>query len=302
MEKQELATLPNEAVINKLASTFPAEEQGKIMREVFLVSQTKTTGLKEDKRKLSIYEAFTYTLACQWLGLNPTLNHLIMLDDQVYITLQGHLQNAHSSWLLMWIQTRIISEVEKWTNKNWIKMKAIRYECIIKKKAGNDIAEYKAEWYADIDTIKNKYANNVFIEQMAEARAMRRCLARAFPVWMANIEDIQDDFMWNEKTDVKQDTNIILIEEIRDTKTSEELEWLKDRIQKSWSKEVIAEYSKKSMEFKTEEKTEEPIEDPTEVKEEEEEEVKPEVKPIKKSKLNLEWLENSEILKQSWLQ
>jgi len=43
MAEKELTVLPNEQVIQKLASTFPPEEQGKILREVFLVSQTKTT-------------------------------------------------------------------------------------------------------------------------------------------------------------------------------------------------------------------------------------------------------------------
>jgi len=68
---------------------------------------------------------------------------------------------------------------------------------------------------------------------MAEARAMRRCLARAFPVGMANIEDIQDDLAGNEKIEIVEDVNFILTEDIKNCTSLEELEALKDRISKS---------------------------------------------------------------------
>ena len=276
MAEKELTVLPNEQVIQKLASTFPPEEQGKILREVFLVSQTKTTWIWDNKKKLWVYEAFTYVIACNSLGLNPTLNHIIVLEDQIYITLQGHLQNAHSSWLLMWIETWIVTQEDWNANAKWQKTKAFRYFCKIKKRAGDQIAEYRAEWYADLDTIKNKYASATFIEQMAEARAMRRCLARAFPVGMANIEDIQDDLAGNEKIEIVEDVNFILTEDIKNCTSLEELEALKDRISKSWSKNVIAEFSKKTVELKPKE------------------EIKPTI-------LETKWLENNQIAKQSKL-
>jgi len=80
--------LEGENVIAKLASSFPESEQKEIIRDVFLAVQMKSTGTGEKKRKLNTYEAFTYVMACRSLGLNPSLNHLLFLEDQVYISLQ----------------------------------------------------------------------------------------------------------------------------------------------------------------------------------------------------------------------
>ena len=282
MDKKELAVLPNEDIIKKLSDTFLESERWMIMRNVFLVNQTKTTWLWENKRKLTVYEAFTYTMACQELWLTPALNHIIMLEDQLYITLQGHLQNAHKSGQLIGIKTECLGTKDWPTNKNWVKTGAFRYSCTITKiNNGNKWEwEYRAEWYADLDSIKNKYANSIFIEQMAEARAMRRCLARAFPVWMANIEDVQDDFVW-EKFVPEDDKKFVLIKNIQECTTTEELENMKPDISKYGGKNAIAEYSKKILELKSNNE---------EIKED-----------LKVSKLDKKELKNNQFAQQVWI-
>lgn len=80
--------LEGENIIAKLASTFPEEQQKAMIRDVYLVTQMKSTGAGDNKRKLNINEAFTYVMTCTSLNLNPSLNHLLFLEDQLYITLQ----------------------------------------------------------------------------------------------------------------------------------------------------------------------------------------------------------------------
>ena len=104
-DKVQALELPGENVIAKLASSFPEAEQKEVIRDAFLATQMKSTGTGENKRKLTTYEAFTYVMACRSLGLNPSLNHLLFLEDQVYISLQGHLHNAHSTNQLRGMQT-----------------------------------------------------------------------------------------------------------------------------------------------------------------------------------------------------
>lgn len=112
--------LEGENIIAKLASSFPEAEQKEVIRDTFLAVQMKSTGTGENKRKLNTYEAFTYVMACRTLGLNPSLNHLLFLEDQVYISLQGHLHNAHSTNQLRGMQTRLLkSEDITYTKKGW---------------------------------------------------------------------------------------------------------------------------------------------------------------------------------------
>lgn len=124
------------------------------------------------------------------------MNHVIMLEDQFYITLQGHLQNAHSTGQLVGLETTLLkSETVKAAVTKWVpqatgkdkpqtvetEVMQYRYKCTIRKRMGSDIAEFSAEGVADETNVSGK-ASQLKLEQMAEARAMRRCLSRAFPV------------------------------------------------------------------------------------------------------------------------
>lgn len=170
-------------VIAKLASTFNEQERKEIIRDSFVVMNLKTTtGRDYQPRKLTPYEAFSYVVACRQLGLNCLLDHIVPLEGKIYITKQGHLQNAHASGLLMGMKKECIKSD---SNSN-----EYRYRCTIKKKVGTDIVEFSAEGFASPTTVKggaNK--TSLFLEQMAEARATRRCLSDAFPVGLASLED-----------------------------------------------------------------------------------------------------------------
>lgn len=73
-------------------------------------------------RQLTAFETIAHIETAKALSLNPILNHLILLEGQVYITLDGHLQNAHQSGRLKSIKTEKIGsgkatvEVKKWVN------------------------------------------------------------------------------------------------------------------------------------------------------------------------------------------
>lgn len=195
--------LEGENVVMKLASSFPDQKQKEMARNMFLVMNTKTIAgkNKDEARKFNAYEALSYVMACEELGLNPVLNHVIMLEDQFYITLQGHLQNAHKTGQLVGLTVDIVSDdvvpVDKWdwgTKKNiQIQTKQYKYKCTIEKKMGDHVATFSAYGVADITNVAGgEKKSSLQIEQMAEARAMRRCLARAFPVGLSNFEDVID--------------------------------------------------------------------------------------------------------------
>ena len=194
-------TAANENVVEKLASSFPEAQQKQMARDIFLAMQMKSVGVGDKKRKYTAYEALSYVMACGELGLNPVLNHVIMLEDQFYITLQGHLQNAHKSGQLVGLTTELVSveEIEV-MRRDWdlkkdvpVKVKQFRYKCIIRKRMGEDIAEFSAIGVSDKTNVTGgDKKTEIAIEQMAEARAMRRTLSRAFPVGLGNYEDALD--------------------------------------------------------------------------------------------------------------
>ena len=85
--------------IEQLADTFMDDgERKSYLRDLLVVTNIKKiTTADYQKRAMTPYEAFAYIAACRSMGLNPMLNHIIFLEDQLYITLAGHLQNAHAS-------------------------------------------------------------------------------------------------------------------------------------------------------------------------------------------------------------
>lgn len=242
----------NQSVLEKLASTFEEwKERNEVLRDLFVLTQTKSIWVGDQKKKINPFEALVYTMACKSLGLNPMLSHVIFLEDQVYITLQGHLQNAHNSGTLRGMKTELISEDKGSNNKNWLPTSKYGYRCTITKKVWeNETAEFVAEWYAELDNIKNKYASNMFIQQMAEARAMRRCLARAFPVGMASIEDVEEEQIVQPAPQSDEITDITA--DIELATTTEELEVIKWKISEIKNNALLIKtYSKKRAELES---------------------------------------------------
>lgn len=253
--------LEGESVIAKLASSFPEKDQKEVIRDVFLATQMKTTGQGDNKRPLTVYEAFTYVMACRSLGLNPSLNHLLFLDDQVYISLTGHLHNAHATGSMRGLNTRLMEEKEiDWIKKGWKdkpdaekKGKQYRYECVIKRVIGGSDAEFRAEGVADPSNVAGGEKNsNLKLEQMAEARAMRRCLARAFPVGLASFEDVQEQNILQQQVlaDSPQAFEYPLATSIARANSLEELEALKSEVTKSKSNEMVKAYANRAQEIK----------------------------------------------------
>lgn len=106
--------LEGESIVMKLAGTFPDTEQKEVARNMFLAMNMKTMTVKgeegkNEKKNFNAYQALAYVMACKEIGLNPVLNHVIMLEDQFYITLQGHLQNAHQTGTLQELSTELVS-------------------------------------------------------------------------------------------------------------------------------------------------------------------------------------------------
>jgi hypothetical protein len=206
---------PGSQVLTKLVQSYSPEEQNNMLRTALVVYQTKRVSDKDEDgkkvmRKLTPFETIAHIETANALNLNPILNHLILLEWQVYITLDGHLQNAHQSGSLISLKTTLVSkekatvEVRKWVNGDngakwgykWVPQEVTqyRYKCSIEKKGTfHDTETYEAEWVADISNVAGWDANSdLKLEQMAEARAMRRCLKRAFPVGLSSFEDAQD--------------------------------------------------------------------------------------------------------------
>ncbi len=179
-----LAQDNNKTIIENLAQGCSDEERKAMVRDAFLVLSLKTTTDrgKYEPRKLTAQEAFAYVMATRDIGLNPLLDHVAMLEGKLYITLDGHQQNAHQSRALL-------SESTECVYSDTVK-REFRFRCTIERKAADGSAmKFSAEGFASPTTIKRKDPNILFIEQMAEARAMRRCLKRAFPVGMPSFED-----------------------------------------------------------------------------------------------------------------
>lgn len=211
------------AILNKLVQSYDEAEQGYMLRTALVVYQTKRVSATEEQlddywktkqvkvmRQLTAFETIAHIETAKALSLNPILNHLILLEGQVYITLDGHLQNAHQSGRLKSIKTEKIGsgkttvEVKKWVNGVWSakghydmkeeEVTQYRYKCTIEKKDDKGALEvYEAEGVADVSNVAGGDKNSALkLEQMAEARAMRRCLKRAFPVGLGSYEDTQD--------------------------------------------------------------------------------------------------------------
>jgi hypothetical protein len=165
-----------------------------------------------------------------------------------------------------------------------VTVKQFRYKCVIRKKMGNDTAEFSAEGVADESNVSGK-SSELKIEQMAEARAMRRCLSRAFPVGLGNFEDVQDAITYETvakevETKVSEATKDDLAEKIASAQDMETLESLKAEIKKAGKNEYVSAYAKrigelnnsarKDAEPKNAESKEEPVADQSETEEEEE--------------------------------
>ncbi len=197
-------------ILTQLAKSYSPEEEKYMLRTALVVHQTRLVADRDQggnriMRKLTPYEVIAHIETAKSLNLNPILNHLILLENQIYITLDGHLQNAHQSWKLKRIKTEKISEDEtetqvrewkrgqsgKWYYENVTKkVKVFRYKCTIEKEEWWETKIYTAEWVADISNVQwGEKNSNLKLEQMAEARSMRRCLKRAFPVGIGSYED-----------------------------------------------------------------------------------------------------------------
>lgn len=172
--------------LERISESF-GEQSKQYFRDILVITKVKKIwAKKEDMKPMSLYEAVAYVIACRDLWLNPMLNHVIMLEDNFYITLQWHLQNAHNSGTLKSMKNVKQDSPEKVENRP-----TFRYECTVEKMDGS---QYNAIGYADSKTVKGaQYKTDLFLEQMAEARAMRRCLSRAFPVGMSSFEDTIDN-------------------------------------------------------------------------------------------------------------
>ena len=218
-------------LVQKLVESFDQQTQKEIARDIFVVMQLKTTtDSNYQKRKFNVYEAFSYVCSCRELGMSVHQNHMIVLEGQNYITLDGHLQNAQNNPDFCGISTKMVEKD--------IAKRSFRVECTIKKRVHGNIIEFSAEGVASPDTIKKKTVTTLFIEQMAEARAMRRCLRRAFPVGYPHYEDRE---IWNttvesETSSVVENTDALVddyIISLKNSSTVEELEEIKKNFNKN---------------------------------------------------------------------
>lgn len=96
-DTKDIAELPNEKVIQKLADAFPDEAKKEIILQVFLAMNTKWIADKdsdEKRRRMTVFEAFNYVLVCRDLKLSPLLKEIQFVDGDIYITLDGYKKNA----------------------------------------------------------------------------------------------------------------------------------------------------------------------------------------------------------------
>jgi len=165
------------------------------------------------------------------------------------------------------MQTRLLSTGEvEYIKKGWgdkpdtkNKSKQFRYECVIQRLINGDPAEFRAEGVADSSNVTG-FASDLKLEQMAEARAMRRCLSRAFPVGLASFEDIQEQESLSQisQTDAPNTSDTPLATKISEATSIEELEALKPEIQKSKDGNMIKAYAARSKEIQNAPKKESP--------------------------------------------
>lgn len=197
-ELAQISDLPIAKAIGMIGDTYDDQKERKsAMRVILIITQTKTLSEKvegtwEKKvRSLTVYEAALLYEVCKEYQLNPLMNFVIFLEgNQVYITLQGHLQNAHQSGYFMGM------EVEK------IPMEGKRtfgYKATVNRMMGDKVVSFTAEGYANDDNVKGSkkrdgsiLKDDVAMMQMAEARATRRALSRAFPIGIPYAEDFYE--------------------------------------------------------------------------------------------------------------
>lgn len=135
-----------------------------------------------------------------------------------------------------------------------MKTKQFRFECVIQRIIDGQPAEFRAEGVADASNVTG-FASDLKLEQMAEARAMRRCLSRAFPVGLASFEDIQEQESLATSSYARQNNEPDAYEnplatKIAQASSQEELEALKPEIAKSKSNEMVKAYAQKQNELK----------------------------------------------------
>ena len=221
----DLANQQRNKLIEQLSSTYEDQEKKEVMRDCFVVLSLKTTTDRGSytPRKLTPYEAFAYVVTNRQLGLNPLLDHVQVLEGKNYITLEGHLQNAQCSGDLISMKTSIVASKSE--------AKEFRYKCTIVKKTASGDQEFEAEGFANPATIAKKNFTVLFAEQMAEARAMRRCLKRAFPVGIAHAEDRE---VMESTVEIKDVVPEVTVDEwllkINSISTAEELEQIETEL------------------------------------------------------------------------
>lgn len=216
--------IENRGIIEYLGDTFDENERRAMIRDMFIVTQVKTITTKVEegytdfrgetktkmvtmKRKMNVYEAVAYIGICRQLDFNPALNSVIMLEDSFYITLEGHKQYAQSTGLCMGIDATLTDEKEmdipmvKWEKEGGKNVKKVTltkgkqytYSCIVKKKVGDEVVEYKGIGVADYSNVAGGDGNSdLKLRQMAEARSKRRALSDAFPPGVGHIEDVTE--------------------------------------------------------------------------------------------------------------
>lgn len=212
-DTKDIAELPNEKVIQKLADAFPDEAKKEIILQVFLAMNTKWIADKdsdEKRRRMTVFEAFNYVLVCRDLKLSPLLKEIQFVDGDIYITLDGYKKNASNHPWYMGMSVELVSqedvevEVKKWVDSangqrgkyeySTKVTKRYTYKAIVRKKVeGGDVIEFYGEGVADVSNVTGGEKNtDLKIRQMAEARAKRRALSDAFPCGLSSYEDSQD--------------------------------------------------------------------------------------------------------------
>ena len=160
----EIEAKKEQSIVEKLAEGFPEDERAEMGRQIWLAMMNKTYSVKgkddsgknvTEQVKFNAPQALAYVLACKELGLNPVMSHVIMLEGQFYITLQGHLQNAHASGQLLGMETTLIGgaptkfayQKKAWGDKAPASKTCnqYRYRCTITKRIGQETATFSAE-------------------------------------------------------------------------------------------------------------------------------------------------------------
>ena len=211
-DTKDIAELPNEKVIQKLADAFPEEAKKEIILQVFLAMNTKWIADKdseEKRRRMTVFEAFNYVLVCRDLKLSPLLKEIQFVDGDIYITLDGYKKNASNHPWYMGMSVELISaedvevEVKKWVDSangqrgkyefSTKITKRYTYKATVRKKVGDEVIEFYGEGIADVSNVTGGEKNtDLKIRQMAEARAKRRALSDAFPCGLSSYEDSQE--------------------------------------------------------------------------------------------------------------